>query len=484
MRIVHLSTVDSRGGAARSAFRLHRGLSAVGIESSMLVKQKSSRDEQVTVASLAQGVDAVATTLHWDSIQTRCIYERRTAISNTHFSLPGPGYDLSQHPLVAQADIIHLHWVSHLVSPPAVAALGQLGKPLVWTLHDQRPFTGGCHFSAGCRQFETDCATCPQLTVDRFGLTSAALADAIELFGARAITVVSPSRWLADCARSSKLFRNSRVEVIPYGLETDVFRPRDKATACTAWQLNPRTTYFLFGAFDWAEKRKGIAVLAQALEECRRDAAFGQRLKDGSVEFLCFGQTLPEIEALALPVRFLGQIDSDDRMASAYSAAAAVLLPSLEDNLPNVLLEAMCCGTPVIAHRVGGVPDVVEHGVNGLLVPTGDARQFGEAIRTLAGDPDRRETLSANCRREIPPRYTLAQQARRYRELYEELLKGRRLATSSGNESAAAPAALLGGGSRFTKIFPSLLEEVRRHHRWRFLRRLRRNISRYFGVTA
>ena len=476
MRIVHLSTTDNRGGAARSASRLHQGLRDAGVESSMLVKHKFSNDDHVTEVSAEKCGSKGEAGHRWESIEKLFIQDHRTGLSNTHFSLPAQGYDLSRHPLVKRADIIHLHWVSGLLCPPSVAALQHLGKPLVWTLHDQRPFTGGCHFSAGCRQFEIDCTKCPQLSRDRFGLTSAALADSIDLIDARAVTVVSPSRWLADCARRSTLFRNSRTEVIPGGVDTNVFRPIDRGAACAAWKLDPCVTYLLFGAFDWTEKRKGFAVLTLALEECMRDGAFSQRVKDRQVAFLCFGQTSPEIEALGLPVKFLGRISSDEQLAAVYSAAAAVLLPSLEDNLPNVLIEAMCCGTTVVAHRIGGVPDVVEHDVTGLLVPAGDARQFAEAIRILANDPRQREILRANCRRIIAPLYSLPVQARRHLDLYGELMNGQNPSTLPQVDSGVAPSPLLAGGPRFLKILPKLGKEVRRHDRRQFFRRWRKKL--------
>ena len=481
MRIVHLSTVDIRGGAARSAYRLHRGLLNAGTESSMLVKQKFSKDDSVTVAFLEQGLVADETIRQWDAIHTACIHERRTAISNTYFSLPDPAYDLSLHPLIAQADIIHLHWVSNMAGPLTVAALRGLGKPLVWTLHDQRTFTGGCHFSAGCCQFETDWAQCPQLSMDRSGLTAAVLADSVQLLGAHAITVVSPSHWLADCARRSVVFRSSRVEVIPNGLNTTVFRPIDRATACNTWRLNPEVTYLLFGAFDWAEKRKGFEVLIRALKDCLRDSAFAQRVTDGSIKFLCFGQNPPALAGLGMPVKFLGQINSDEQMAAAYSAAAVVLLPSLEDNLPNMAIEALCCGTPVIAQRVGGVPEVIEHGVTGLLAAAGDSRQFAEAIRTVASDPHQREVLSANCRRDIPSRYSLERQAMRYRALYDELMRGKNMSGTPEEKSIATPALMLPGGPRLMKIYPKLLKDAQRRHRKKarrlFFRRLREKLS-------
>src|SRR5262249_19568734 len=152
----------------------------------------------------------------------------RTSVSNTFFSLPTPAYDLSRHPLVAEADVIHLHWVATLLSPAGIAQLQRLGKPLVWTLHDQRAFTGGCHFSAACDHYQHECTPCPQLQRDPARLTAAILADSLATVEP-GITVVCPSRWLADCAQKSALFRKFRIEVIPYGLDVARFRPSSRS---------------------------------------------------------------------------------------------------------------------------------------------------------------------------------------------------------------------------------------------------------------
>src|SRR3954465_8401478 len=168
MQVVHLATFDRSGGAARSAYRLHQGLQQIGVDSLMHVREKASTDAAVHSWPLnLRGWRRKR--VRW--LEKWYVRKNRTPLSNTYFSLDRP---LSLHERLiraaAAADIIHLHWVSEFLRAESIQRLLQLGKPVVWTLHDQRPFTGGCHFTAGCLGFTSDCATCAQLRLDPFAL--------------------------------------------------------------------------------------------------------------------------------------------------------------------------------------------------------------------------------------------------------------------------------------------------------------------------
>jgi hypothetical protein len=181
-------------------WRLHQGLRAIGVESMVLCLRKNSRDEFAEAVAVDSSVETARTRQEWGAIQQR-VNANLAKQHCTFFSLPVPGYDLSSHPAVEAADVIHLHWVAGMLSPESVAALQALGKPMVWTLHDMRAFTGGCHFSDGCRRFENDCAECPQLKPDFNHLAEFNLGNLLKTVDATGITVVTPSRWLGDCAR-------------------------------------------------------------------------------------------------------------------------------------------------------------------------------------------------------------------------------------------------------------------------------------------
>jgi len=422
MKIVQISTYDVRGGAAIAANRLHKGLRQIGQDCQMLVKHKNSNENSVHSVVSSVGDEKSDDKFFLDvAIQEHYINSQRTDISNTIFSLPYPGYDLSNLPLVREADILNLHWVAQYQSPLTIQRLAALNKPMVWTLHDQWAFTGGCHYGAGCRKYEKNCVRCPQLGHDEFELTAAVLKDKAEVLKNVNLTIVTPSRWMATCSMASRLFKGFRTEVIPNSLETDVFRPVPKKKAKHHIGLDPDVITLLFGSEDGNEKRKGFKKLIAGIRHCLVDSRFQSLVADNKIRLICFGHRNHEIESLGIPVMPLGYLDADEKISAAYNSADIFMLPSLEDNLPNTVLEAMGCGTPVVAFDVGGVSDMVENGVMGQLVPLGDTEQMGQAILSLIFDKDKRDAMRKECCLRIEGEYALHIQAQRYLELYEEL---------------------------------------------------------------
>jgi glycosyltransferase involved in cell wall biosynthesis len=439
MKIVQINTNDIRGGAARAAYRLHRGLLQIGEDCRMLVKRKDSTDDSVFVVTPKNSAEKFDQEFFLSAaIQGHYINSHRTDISNTIFSLPYPGYDLSVLPLVQAADIVNLHWVAYYQSPLTLHKLFALGKPVVWTLHDQWAFTGGCHYAAGCEKYRQDCVACPQLADDPFDLPAAVLRDKIEFFRGSNLTIATPSRWLAACARESRLFKDLRVEVIPYSLDTDVFSPLPKAEAKEGLGLAAEIVTLLFVAHVGNEKRKGFQELMAAIQYCLAEPEFQSLVKSNKIRILCIGHPNDGLEAVGIPVVSLGYLDSDQGIRAAYSAADLFILPSLEDNLPNTMLESMSCGTPVVAFDVGGIPDVVVDGVTGRLAPVGDVRKLAEAILSLVFNPERREEMGQNCRKVMVEGYSLAVQAQRYLELYRELHQEHKLSAQVAPQDSAA----------------------------------------------
>jgi hypothetical protein len=192
----------------------------------------------------------------------------------------------------------------------------------------------------------------------------------------------------------------------------------------------------LFGAIDGAEKRKGFAELTDAMKTCRENEAFQELLRKNQVRLLCFGSPNDQLESMGIPVVSLGRLGSDEDIRDAYSAADIFLLPSLEDNLPNTILESMSCGTPVVAFHVGGVPDMITDGVNGLLVKAFDTQKMGEAIVSLLVDPEKRSAMGKACRERAIRDYALDVQAGNYLKLYDDLLHEDQPSTTDTNGRA------------------------------------------------
>jgi len=441
VKIAQVCTFDIHGGAARASYRLHRGMIALGQESLLLVLDKTSTDDTVRQLHAGPAADEFAVRC-LRGIQRHYIDANRTPISNTLFSLPYPGYDLTALDEIVTADVINLHWVALLQSPVTIRGLLGLGKPVVWTLHDMWAFTGGCHYSSGCHRYEEDCFPCPQLDSDPCRLPAAVLDDKIEAIGGPRLVVVTPSKWLAGCARRSRLFRNARVEVIPYSLETDTFAPLPKREAKRRLGLGPDTVTLLMGAHDGRERRKGFTQLAQALRICVDDLQFRGWVRQDTVRLLWFGIPPDEFGPLPVPVVPLSGITSDEKLREIYCAADVYVLPSLEDNLPNAMLEAMSCGTPVVAFGAGGIPEIVIDGLTGRVVSTGDAGQLGAAILDCLRDREACAKMGEAGRRVMEAGHAIPVQARRYLDLYAELLRaggpGPRPRRTGGGASPAA----------------------------------------------
>ena len=229
----------------------------------MLVRHRSASDDSVVSVVEPGTANQQREAFMLEQVtQRHYIDTHRSGFGNTLFSLPYPGYDLSALQHVQTADVIHLHWTAYYQSPLTVHKLLATGKPVVWTLHDQWPFTGGCHYTAGCLNYRRDCAACPQLSDDTYELPAAILKDKEFYLRDGNLTVVAPSHWLkAACARESRLFRGLRVEEIPYSLDSEVFRPLPKPEPKGKLGLKADTVTLLFGAQDGTEKRKGFHVL-------------------------------------------------------------------------------------------------------------------------------------------------------------------------------------------------------------------------------
>jgi glycosyltransferase involved in cell wall biosynthesis len=317
---------------------------------------------------------------------------------------------------VPACDIINLHWVSGFLDYGAF--LGNIAglPPVVWRLSDLNPFTGGCHYDAGCGRYNTGCGACPQLGSDESNDLSAQVwkrkERVFDQMPPERLHTVAQSRWMAGKIRDSVLFGRFPVTRIPNGLDLDVFSPREARIARAALEIPMEANVILFVA-DWAPNmRKGLFLLSQALK--RLDACFKPFL-------LSLGKGEPEIEG-SFSRLHLGYQSHDRLLALAYSAADLFVIPSLQDNLPNTVLESLACGTPVVGFDTGGIPDMVRPGITGLLAPVGNVDALCEAIARLLDDPSARAHMSENCRRIAVEEYSLQLQARRYVELYSQVL--------------------------------------------------------------
>ncbi len=456
MKITHLSTFDIAGGAARAAYRLHEGLLKIGQESQILSLYKTSADTHVLEYKLNKFENSLDST-YCNYIQNHYINNNRTPISNTLFSLGYSGFNVAKLDPIINSDIINLHWItSGFQSPLTIKKLLDLGKPVLWTLHDMWAFTGGCHYTAGCQGYENNCLNCPQLSEDIFQLPHHLLQEKIEFFKDPNLVIVTPSKWLAESAKKSRVFRHNRIEVIPYSLDTNVFRPINKLEAKKSCNLNADDIILLVGAVTGKEKRKGFMELINSLKICKNNHQFSALIKNDRLKICCFGEPNQAFQELGIKIISLGNINSDEELSLIYSAADIFILPSLEDNFPNTMLESMSCATPVIAFDVGGIPDLIQDQISGIIVPYGDIQSMSEKIIQLTNGQGLLVPMGKKSREIITNNYGLSIQANHYLQLYQELLDSSSVNITNSSLFSASNTTANNRGLYFEKIYADL----------------------------
>lgn len=406
MKVLIVNYADLAGGAARAAYRLHEGLRSIGVRSQLLVASKSSDDPDVLgPGSLFNRYLAKARAVA-DQWPTRR-YPGHTRTLFTPAWLPFSG--LAARINASDADVVHLHWINGGMA--RIEDIAAIRKPIVWSLHDMWAFTGGCHYDEECGRYTASCGACPALgSKDEADLSRKVFERKAHTFSAaRNMTIVGLSGWMAGSARASALFKDKRVVQLPNPIDTSVFAPTDKRAAKRGMGLAEDRPLVLFGAMNaTADPRKGFAHLSEAL----------RLLPPGSVELGVFGADRPaDPPDLGHPVHYLGRFDDDPSLCALYNAADVTLVPSVQENLSNTIVESLACGTPAVGFAIGGNGDMIIDRVNGALARPFDAAHLAECIRWVVEHPDP-ALLGANARRIAMERFHAPLVARQYEALY------------------------------------------------------------------
>jgi glycosyltransferase involved in cell wall biosynthesis len=418
LKILIVNTHEKEGGAARSAYRLHKGLLSIGAESRMLVQYKKSDDPTIIGPKTKVGKGLSLLRPELDSLPL-IVYRNRTSPIFSPQWVPGfhRGTIAKINP-----DVINLHWVCEGFLN--IESITGLKRPVVWTLHDPWAFTGGCHYPSECTRYIESCGCCPHLqSLKVRDLSHRVWKRKKKAYRRIDLTVVTPSRWLAACAKSSSLLGAFRTEVIPNGLDLNRFRPMDNLLARDLLNLPPDKHLILFGAVNATEDtRKGFQYLVPALQKLK-DAGWQDK-----VEIVIFGSSrVSAKEYPAFKTHYLGTMNDDLSLSLAYAAADAFIAPSIQENLSNTVMESIACGTPCIAFNIGGMPDMIEHWKNGYLANPFDIEDLANGISWVIEDPERTRALGRHAREKAEQEFSLELQARRYLTLYEELLKYERV---------------------------------------------------------
>ncbi len=416
MQILHLSTSDISGGAAIAAHRLHQGLQHLGVASQMLVDKKLSEDQAVFApkSNLSKALGILKPTL--DHLPLR-FYPH---VDHTRLYLSLEWLPDAIAPKTAQLapDIINLHWACGGFLK--IETLAKFKQPLVWTLHDMWAFTGGCHYSQECDRYTESCGACPQMQRgESWDLSRWVWQRKAKAWKNINLTIVTPSSWLAKCASSSSLFKDRRVEVIPNGLDPERYMPVERRLARKLLKLPQDKQLILFGAMgSTSDRRKGFHLLQPALQRLSQSGC------QDKTELVVFGASEPKSQPdLGLKAHYLGNLSDDISIALVYAAADVFVAPSVQDNLPNTVMEAIACGTPCVAFNIGGMPDMIEHQHNGYLAQPYNSEELGQGIAWVLQDKQRGQALSRRAREKVEQEFTLEIQARRYLALYQEVLQ-------------------------------------------------------------
>jgi glycosyltransferase involved in cell wall biosynthesis len=414
MKVCLLSHSDGRGGAYAAAYRLHQGLQNSGINSMMLVGDKTRDDFNVLSPQNKLGKAWVKLAPSLDALPKQLYPQRERTAYSPQWVLERIAAKVDQ----IAPDIINLHWIN--AGYLQIETIAKFNKPLVWTLHDMWAFTGGCHYSYDCDRYTKSCGACPQLRSNRdWDLSRWIWRRKAKAWNQLNLTIVTPSNWLAKCAKASSLFQNLPIQVIPNGLDTQKYRPIDRQLAKNLLGLPPDKHIVLFGAVKpTSDRRKGFHLLLPALQKLSLLEAEWQKC----LELVIFGSSEPhESPDFGLKANYFGRLSDDISLSLLYSAADVFVAPSLEDNLPNTVMEALACGTPCVAFKIGGMPDMIEHQQNGYLVQPFAVEDLTQGIAWVLEDGERHCKLSKYAREKVEQEFTLERQANCYLSVFEEI---------------------------------------------------------------
>ena len=417
MRVLIVNTAERTGGAAIAANRLLHALNHNGVEALMLVRDLKTDSPQVTSIPPSWRLKAK---FLWE----RGIIWLVNGLSKRNLfqvDIANAGTDITRMEAFRQADVIHLHWVNQgFLSLGDMERIMASGKPVVMTMHDQWYFTGICHYSGDCDKYQTQCSHCPMLTGGGIGtdLARRVYDRKRTIYSLKPMAFVGCSRWMADLARKSPLTQGHLVTNIPNAIDTDVFTPMDQAAAREHHALPADKRLLLFGAQRITDERKGFRYLKEACEHLVQN--YPELTRQMGVVVLG-GDAETVKSALPLPVYTVGYLSNEAEIAQLYNAVDLFVTPSLQDNLPNTIVEAMSCGTPCVGFNVGGIPEMISHEQDGYVARYRDSQDFAHGI-VWCLDDNRLATLRQKARADALNTYSESAVASRYQEIYRSLL--------------------------------------------------------------
>jgi glycosyltransferase involved in cell wall biosynthesis len=413
MKVCLISHADSQAGAGIAAYRLHEGLKKNNITSTMLVANKTTDDFTVLGANskLDKAWGKIAPTL--DSLPLKAYSEREQQSFSLQWIPDKINYQITQ----INPEIINLHWIN--CGYLNIENITKFKQPIIWTLHDMWAFTGGCHYNGDCQNYINSCGNCPQLNSNKENdLSRWVWKRKQRAWQNLNLTVITPSHWLAKCAASSSLFKDTKIEIIPNGIDINKYKSIDKSIARSILGLPQDKQLILFGAISaTSDTRKGFHLLESALKQ------LSQAGWENRIELVIFGASQPQdLPKIGFKSHYLGRLNDDISLSLVYSAADIFIAPSLQDNLPNTIIESLSCSTPCVAFNIGGIPDIIDHQQNGYLAQPYEIEDLTKGIIWILENKQRWRNLCNNARQTVEQKFTLEIQAKSYLSIYQELI--------------------------------------------------------------
>lgn len=417
MRVLLINTSERIGGAAVAANRLMEALKNNGIKAKMLVRDKQT--DEISVVELKRSWKHI-----WKFVWERLVIWKANHFKKNHLfavDIANTGTDITSLPEFQQADVIHLHWINQgMLSLKQIRKILASGKPVVWTMHDMWPATGICHYAGECTNYQTECRNCPFLwkSGSKKDISCRTFRKKQKLYKEAPITFIACSKWLEGMAKKSVLLAEQTVTNIPNAININLFRPHSKQEARTLLELPQDKKLLLFGSVKITDKRKGIDYM---IEACKILAEKHPELKE-QLGIVVFGSQSSQLATMfPFPVHALNYIREEKKMVDVYNAVDLFTIPSLEDNLPNTIMEAMACGVPCIGFNTGGIPQMIDHLHNGYVAQYKSAQDFANGIHWALSDEEEYRNLSEEACRKVISNYSEEIIAKKYIDIYNKV---------------------------------------------------------------
>ena len=413
MKILIVNTSERTGGAAVAANRLMKALNNNGVKAKMLVRDKET--DTLTVAELPQ-----SPMKRW-----HFLWERLAVFCHLHFSkkhlfeidMANTGTDITKLREFQEADLIHLHWINQgMLSLNNIRKILRSGKPVVWTMHDIWPATAICHVTLNCRQFTTGCCNCRLLPGNgsAHDLAHKIWQKKLAMLRDENIYYVACSKWLESEAKASALLKGHKITSVPNCIDTHIYKKGNKQEARQRLGLPANKKLILFASQRVTNENKGMSYLIDACNQLANAAE-----KPGVV--ILGGHAEEVVNQLPLDAYPLGYVNDEQRIVDVYNAVDVFVLPSLSENLPNTIMEAMACGVPCIGFRIGGIPEEIDHKKNGYVAEYRNADDLARGISWILNEADY-STLSENAIHKVAHSYSQQSVAMKYLDVYHQAM--------------------------------------------------------------